>query len=192
MNTKTTTNRSYTMNRKIFWVIIEASLESSNDELDLHEKLLLQHLRNFDGVQLKTFQNIAEDLIHNLLFESFFAAAYLLQKSITEDSILAFAGWVISQGEKNYRNVLNNPDSLYDILQFKPRDYTTQMSIDLLTPSINREVFVASPPCDKYNLQKSVEKSGFLAFLGPKNQPELQKWFLKKIPKLTEAYFESE
>jgi hypothetical protein len=143
-------------------------------------------------VQLQTFQRIAEELIHNLLFESFFAAAYLLQKSITEDSILAFAGWVISQGEKNYKSVLNNPDSLYDILQLKPKGYSTQMSIDLLTPSINREVFVTSPSYNKYHLQLAVEQSGFLAFLDPKNQPELQKWLLKKIPKLTEAYFESE
>ncbi len=192
MNIKKSTTHSIPMNKKIFWVIIESSLESSNDKLDLHEKLLLRHLKNFDDMQLKTFQRIAEDLIHNLLFESFFAAAYLLQRSITEDSILAFAGWVISQGEKNYKSVLNNPDSLYDILQLKPKDCTTQMSIDLLTPSINREVFVASPSYNKYNLQMAVEKSSFLAFLGPTNKRELQKWLLKKIPKLTEAYFEAE
>ena len=178
------------MNRKIFWVIIEATLENSNDQLELQEKLLKDMLKKFDQKQLNTFQNIAEDFINNLFFESFFAAAYLLQKSITHDSIIAFAGWVISRGESTYRNVINNPDCLHDILQAKPLHYKTQLSIDLLAPEINRDLFDIPQQYKKYNLQNQVDQSGFLQFLDPHNPPALQNWLLRKIPKLTAAYFE--
>jgi len=66
------------MNRKIFWVIIEATLENSNDQLELQEKLLKDMLKKFDQKQLNTFQNIAEDFINNLFFDEFFTVLILV------------------------------------------------------------------------------------------------------------------
>jgi len=74
------------MDKRIFWVIIEATLEQSSGETAIQESLIKDQLHNFDLKDLIGFQANCLEFMNGLYSSEIWAAEYVLLNSCSEDS----------------------------------------------------------------------------------------------------------
>ena len=131
------------MDKRVFWVIIESTLEESCNDAEIQEKLIKKHLLNFKLNDIYDFQKICLDLLNGICTMPIHAAAFVVHNSLSPDSFKAFGGWLISQGEEAYMNAVDDADSICDLLfdSGVQKVMRTELSIDLLAYEIVREVW---------------------------------------------------
>lgn len=186
------------MDKRIFWVIIEDTLENCNLNSKLQEELIKKQLHNFEYDELLDFQVICVGLMHGIYSFEIWAAALAILNECTDDSFTEFRGWLIAQGERAYMNAVNNPDSIYDIITEYDVEggYSPQMSLDLLVYDVAREKwdveqgdFIAQARSILNNL--GMEYTWDIDF--ESNEHQHQPDVLKAlVPRLTAAYFDEQ
>jgi hypothetical protein len=97
------------MDAKIFWDLIESSGGDGKRLATLLQENKPEDIRGFGDII---------DLLFNKAYNwNLWAAAYLINGGCSEEEFDQFIYWLISLGEENYTNALENPDVLSDIVQ---------------------------------------------------------------------------
>jgi hypothetical protein len=181
------------MDKRIFWVIIEATLEQSGGETASQESLIKDQLHNFDFKDLIGFQANCLEFMNGLYSSEIWAAEYVLLNSCSEDSFTEFRGWLITQGENAYMNAVNNADSIYDLIQKYDilNGYLPQLSLDVLVYDVARKKWDVNQNDFKKEVISLLNKKGFepvlnINFNWNKQNPETLEAI---VPRLMNAYF---
>jgi hypothetical protein len=181
------------MDKRVFWVIIEATLEESCNDAEIQEELIKKHLLNFKLNDIYDFQQICLDLLNGICTMPIHAAAFVVHNSLTADSFKAFGGWLISQGEQAYMNAVDDADSIYDLL-FDcgvQKVMWTELSIDLLAFEVVREVW-ADNERDFDNQHKMLlnnKKSEIFDKVAEPVNPHQKDRLMSLVPRLVSAFY---
>ena len=184
------------MDKRIFWVIIEATLEESCGNTKLQEELIKEQLYNFDLDDLLDFQANCIELLNGIYSSDIWAAGFAIQNGCSDDSFTEFRGWLIAQGERAYMNAVDKADSIYDII--KDYDvgnaYAPQMSLDLLVYDVVKDRFGIHQDDFMDSVKEILDKRGFeytfdIEFNWDETRPETLQAI---VPRLAYAYFDGE
>lgn len=105
------------MDTKVFWKLIDTSRKSSSGDISKQADLLVDMLIQLPINEILEFSNILEDLMNNAYDAALWDAAYIIGCGCSDDGFYEFRGWLITQGEKVYKNALVNPESLIDFIE---------------------------------------------------------------------------
>jgi hypothetical protein len=184
------------MDKRIFWVVIEATLQDSCKNSKLQEELIKEQLYNFELEDLIDFQAICLELLNGIYSSNIWAAGFAIQNGCSGDNFTEFRGWLIAQGERAYMNAVNHADSIYDVIKEYDVEhgYYPQMSLDLLVYSVVREKWGINKDDFMAEVKLLLSKKGFestsnIEFNWDETRPETLQAI---VPRLVYAYFDGD
>ena len=98
-----------------FWVIIQWSLERSED-MEGQCAALLEILSYMNDNRVYAFDYQCKKLQHKANIYPLWACAYTAMGGCSDDAFDYFKIWLVSRGKDVYEAALQNPDTLYDEL----------------------------------------------------------------------------
>jgi hypothetical protein len=109
------------MNVEMFWSLIEESRQQSEANKNKQLEWLTQALLPLPLEDIQEFDRILWMMMARAYRADLWEAADLIACGCTDDGFVRFQGWLISQGETIYENVLDDPDNLADIVDKRQR-----------------------------------------------------------------------
>ena len=103
------------MNQAEFWNLVNRAHESSNGDMDQKCSLIKANIESMskeDATEIRHLFDLAMDQAYSW---ELWAAAYIANGGCGDDSFSDFRASLISRGEAEYNNALNDPDSLADV-----------------------------------------------------------------------------
>ncbi|KZX11153.1 DUF4240 domain-containing protein [Methanobrevibacter filiformis] len=103
------------MGKDEFWFLIQTAYSEANWETDKQMEILIGKLSQYEVEEILKFGAI-HDLYADESYKSkLWAAAYIMNGGCSGDCFDYFRGWLISQGEIQFLNALENPDSIAEL-----------------------------------------------------------------------------
>lgn len=105
-----------TMDKTEFWRIIDFAHRQAQGDDRIQEALLIKTLEQHSPDEIVEFECL---LCQNILDADDFkvmAAQKIIEGYVSDDSYLYYRCWLIGQGEKTFREALQNPDSLASVV----------------------------------------------------------------------------
>ena len=106
---------SITINEQKFWQLIETVKTEAGTNLESRPTVLQNHLASLDPEEIQGFQQRYETLLLEANSWSLWGAAYLMNGGCSDDGFKYFRDWLISEGEKTFKDAVVSPDSLASI-----------------------------------------------------------------------------
>ncbi|MQA40364.1 DUF4240 domain-containing protein [Rugamonas aquatica] len=103
------------MNEKIFWQLIDAVKNEAGIHIESRPAVLQKHLSSLRPEEIQAFQQRYEALLLEANSWSLWGAAYLMNEGCSDDGFKYFRDWLISEGEKRFKEAVANPDSLASV-----------------------------------------------------------------------------
>ena len=132
----------YAIDQRIFWAILEATHDDAGSPQE-QKKLIKGHLSSFKIEALANFISLYKKFVYKLYNSNTWAAAFATLNGCSTKELEAFIGWIISQGEQVYLKAIDNPDSIYTILENHSiqdyninRGYVPLMNLELIAHDI--------------------------------------------------------
>ena len=97
-----------------FWGIVEAAKARSASAYERPENLM-SVLRDLSPKEILEFEKQFITVTDSAYTHELWAAAYLLNGGCSDDCFIDFRSWLISQGEKDFERVVNDPDTVGSI-----------------------------------------------------------------------------
>lgn len=111
---------SIPMNEQKFWQLIGAVKKEAGANFESRPGVLQEHLLSLETKEIQSFQQRYEALLLEANSWSLWGAAYLMNGGCSDDGFKYFRDWLISEGEKIFKDAVANPDSLASVAR---RDY---------------------------------------------------------------------
>ncbi|WP_199538456.1 MULTISPECIES: DUF4240 domain-containing protein [unclassified Duganella] len=108
------------MNEQQFWQLIDAVKNEAGTRIESRPAVLQKHLSFLDPEAIQSFQQRYEALLLKANRWSLWGAASLMNGGCSDDGFKYFRDWLISEGEKTFKEPLAKPDSL---ASFPRRDF---------------------------------------------------------------------
>ncbi|HEY7358339.1 MAG TPA: DUF4240 domain-containing protein [Ktedonobacterales bacterium] len=105
------------MDEATFWRIIETAKVESKGECYQQVRLSEQQLAQLPPEEIQSFDRLLSRFVGAADNHHLRAAAYLINGGGSEDGFMDFRGWLIAQGEAIFYSVLQNPDSLANLVE---------------------------------------------------------------------------
>jgi hypothetical protein len=103
---------SIPMNEKKFWQLIDAVKTDAGTDIEARPAVLQRHLSSLDPAGIQSFQQRYETLLLEANSWSLWGAASLMNGGCSDDGFKYFRDWLISEGEKTFKEAVVKPDSL--------------------------------------------------------------------------------
>lgn len=110
------------MDSTVFWKIIETVYSLSAGQRDRYLDLLGESLNRLSAEEIKAFQVCFYEQMDRAYSWDLWGAAYIIGDGCSDDSFIDFRVWLISMGEKAYKAVLKNPETLVDLIGDDPEE----------------------------------------------------------------------
>ena len=107
------------MNEKDFWHLIEAVKLEAGTDFQSRPALLQRQLSSLEPKQIQRFQQRYESLLLEANSWSLWGAASLMNGGCSDDGFKYFRDWLISEGEKTFKNAVKTPDSLTSVARIE-------------------------------------------------------------------------
>jgi hypothetical protein len=108
------------MNEQKFWQLIDAVKKEAGANFESRPAVLQKHLLSLEPKGIQSFQQRYEALLLEANSWSLWGAAYLMNGGCSDDGFKYFRDWLISEGQKTFKEAVANPDSLASVAR---RDY---------------------------------------------------------------------
>jgi hypothetical protein len=106
------------MDEATFWHIIETAKAESEGDCDQQVRLLEQRLAQLPPEELQRFDRILGRFHREAYFDDDLrVAAYMINGGGSEDGFTDFCAWLIAQGEAIFYSVLQNPETLANLVE---------------------------------------------------------------------------
>lgn len=102
------------MDAPMFWQLIEESRENAGGDVDAQAEELTDLLADLPADEIVAFNRVLHELLAAAYRWDLWAAAYIVNGGCSDDGFEYFRCWLISQGERVYREALDDPESLVD------------------------------------------------------------------------------
>lgn len=99
------------LDEKLFWNIIEKSLNNSTNQEE-QEQVLVKEIEKLTPKQMIGFRLRTDKLLYDTYNSEMWCAGYIMNGGCSDDGFEYFRNWVISRGENVYFQAKENPDSL--------------------------------------------------------------------------------
>lgn len=106
----------FKLNEATFWQLIDETRKASNGDTGIQSELLKDRLIGFDLKEIYEFNEIFDNLMEVAFRTYLWDAVNIITPRCSEDCFRDFRGWLISRGKTTFETVLNDPDSLADII----------------------------------------------------------------------------
>jgi len=100
------------MDAATFWQLIEDSRENAGGDIDTQAEELTDLLAELPPDEILAFDRYFQDLLTAAYRWDLWAAASIINGGCSDDGFEYFRSWLISQGERVYREALEDPESL--------------------------------------------------------------------------------
>ncbi len=126
------------LDEDLYWSIIAASLERSDDQDD-QEEFLIRRVQQLSPKEMIGFRLMTDKLLHDTYNSEMWCAAYIINGGCSDDGFEYFRCWVISRGKDVYYNAKANPDSLIsqldegDFYEFESFWYVANEAFERIT-----------------------------------------------------------
>ena len=110
-NASDLTKTAEMLDEDLYWSIIAASLERSEDQDD-QEEFLIRRVQQLSPKEMIGFRLRTDKLLHDTYTSEMWCAGYIINGGCSDDGFEYFRCWVISRGKDVYYNAKANPDSL--------------------------------------------------------------------------------
>jgi len=108
--------REQFMNKAAFWKLIDASRENAGGDLDEQVANLRAQVEQLDSHEIIQFGKLFAEYWGRAYTWDLWAAAYILGGGCSDDGFLDFRGWLISRGERVYKEALRDPETLAQVV----------------------------------------------------------------------------
>jgi hypothetical protein len=95
-----------------FWELIDASRKKASGDPWEQIEILVEMLAKLEPSEIVDFKRIYTELYAAAYTWSLWGAAFVIGGGCSDDGFMDFRGWLISRGEKVYREALASPESL--------------------------------------------------------------------------------
>jgi hypothetical protein len=102
------------MDAATFWQLIEESRENAGGDLDEQAADLTDLLSDLPPDEILAFDRYFRQLLAEAYRWDLWGAAFIIDGGCSDDGFEYFRCWLISQGERVYREALADPESLAD------------------------------------------------------------------------------
>lgn len=109
------------MNIEIFWSIIEKHRQKGRPDIKAQLEAFTDTLSQLPAEDIQEFDRLLWGLMYRAYRADLWEAAWVAACGCTDDGFHEFKGWLISQGETIYENVLADPDNLADFVDKEER-----------------------------------------------------------------------
>jgi len=146
------------MDETRFWQIIDTSRQraremtrkAGEDFIDLHEKTLAEVLRGVTPGEVLAFDERFNHY-HGLAYRwDLWAAAYWLHGGCSDDGFIDFRSCLISLGKELFFQVLNDPDSLAQIIDRPDAPYMQAEGFQYVPSKVYEEMTGQQMPSGEY------------------------------------------
>lgn len=107
------------MSEREFWTVIEAARKHSTSDDKLYKGLVAE-LATLSDDDIRRFAKRFNERMSHAYDMKLWSAVYALNQGCGDDSFMDFRDYLIMMGEKDYTQVVNDPDSLVDF-ELTPR-----------------------------------------------------------------------
>ncbi|RPE12806.1 DUF4240 domain-containing protein [Chitinophaga lutea] len=104
------------MNEQEFWKIIDRSAVESKLDTSLQSNIITEMLDSYTIEQMIEFEIIFRQLVIAADDFKILGAQKIIDGYVSDDSYLYFRCWLIGLGESTFREALQNPDILADVV----------------------------------------------------------------------------
>jgi hypothetical protein len=113
------------MNIDEFWQLIDKTrVESGNDPFQ-QASLLEDVLYTIPDQEIIDYQNFLDQLQNQAFRRPLWNAAYILLEGCGEDAFMDFRVWILGQGREFHKKIVQNPETLADMVSVEKRLQTT-------------------------------------------------------------------
>lgn len=105
------------MDKKKFWKIVNKAIVQSGADIDEYLEALEKLLRKLKPDDIVKWQLIFDEYLEVSKVDRLWAAAYLLNDGASDDGFDYFRAWLISLGQDAFLAILEDPDSIGELLQ---------------------------------------------------------------------------
>ena len=109
------------MNEQIFWTIIEESKGTPTSPTAQIDAISLK-VEGLITPRIYKFHKIYNWVLEKANLAELFIAAYILNAGCDDEEFILFRSWLILQGQKIYKNALENPETLCEYAYFFKRE----------------------------------------------------------------------
>jgi hypothetical protein len=102
------------MDAATFWQLIEDSRENAGGDVDEQASELTDLLADLPPDEIVAFDRYFRELLAAAYRWDLWGAAYIINGGCSDDGFEYFRAWLIAQGERVYREALDDPESLVD------------------------------------------------------------------------------
>lgn len=103
------------MSKEEFWHLIDEMRAACGTDMAKEEQWIVERLKAMQPEQIIGFQCIFLSYHDAADKYGLWSAASVVAEGCSDDGFMDFRSWLIAQGEKNYYDVLKNPDQLSHI-----------------------------------------------------------------------------
>lgn len=104
-----------------FWAVIEATHQTSHGNINQQLELLIETLSQFPAEIIQEFDRILWIFMARAYRADLWETVSVVACGCTDDGFHEFLGWLIAQGETMYEKVLDDPNSLADVVDKEQR-----------------------------------------------------------------------
>lgn len=105
------------MDRTHYWELVEQARESADSpDCDAVADAFVSELAELDADSISDAWLRHRELINDAYSWELWGAAYLLLGGCSDDAFADFRSWLVLQGRENFDAVLEDPDSLVDLV----------------------------------------------------------------------------
>lgn len=105
-----------TMNKDIFWEMIDTAKQQSGGDYEVMEQILTERLSRMEPEHIALFYAINEEYIKIANSESVYDVGCVLNDGgLSDDGFMDFRGWLIAQGKDVYMKAIKEPKSITEL-----------------------------------------------------------------------------
>ena len=106
------------MDENTFWALIEKTHQQSGRwNLELQCELLVEELLQYTAEEIISFDMISREMRRKSYSAYLWHAAALIGEGCSDDGFEDFRDWLIGQGCVVFEKILNDPDSLVELIE---------------------------------------------------------------------------
>ena len=105
------------MDKAQFWRLVEDAKEESGGDCEEQAELLGKVLAKLPTEEIIAFDRIMDELRDEAYRWDLWGAAYLINGGASDDGFEYFRCWLIAQGQVIFEEVVQDPDSLADVIE---------------------------------------------------------------------------
>ncbi len=104
------------MTEETFWKIVDEARADAYDDDEAFLRGLENSLMELPPNAIEGFRDRLDDIVRSAFRWDLWAAAYIINRSASEDGFEYFRGWLVSRGRSVYEGALHNPETLTDLV----------------------------------------------------------------------------